>query len=122
PLLRIVSYAKNRGKGHAIAQGVRHARGRYVLFADVGLCVPYDITRIALTMLELNMCEIAHGSRRMRGSVKKAQPFYRRLGSRVYSFVIHAFMGVPRYVSDTQCGFKLYRRDVAQRLYGMLFT
>jgi hypothetical protein len=31
-------------------------------------------------------------------------------------------MGVPLYISDTQCGFKAYRRDVAHRLYGAAFT
>ena len=58
----------------------------------------------------------------MRGSVLRAQPFYRRAGSFAYKMVVHAAMGVPRYISDTQCGFKAYRRDVAQRLYGEAFT
>jgi len=62
------------------------------------------------------------GSRRMRGSVVVAQPLYRRLGSRAYKFFVHAFMGIPLYVSDTQCGFKLYRGDVARALYEPAFT
>jgi len=120
--LRVVSYARNRGKGHAIAQGVLQARCSAILFADAGLCVPYDIATIGIAMLELDMCDIAHGSRRMRGSVLRAQPFYRRLGSYAYKLVVHAAMGVPRYISDTQCGFKLYRRDAARELYADLLT
>jgi glycosyltransferase involved in cell wall biosynthesis len=122
PLLRVVSYARNRGKGHAIAQGVMQARGSVVMFADAGLCVPYDIATIGISMLELDMCDVAHGSRRMRGSVLRAQPLYRRLGSLAYKAIVHAAMGVPRYISDTQCGFKIYRRDVARELYGDLLT
>jgi len=118
----VVSYDRNRGKGHAIAQGVMQARCTAVMFADAGLCVPYEIATLGLSMLELDMCDVAHGSRRMRGSVLRAQPLYRRLGSLAYKGVVHAAMGVPRYISDTQCGFKIYRRDVARELYGDLLT
>lgn len=122
PRLRVVSYSRNRGKGHALAQGVSAARGQYILFADAGLCVPYDIATLGLKMLELGMCDIAHGSRRMRGSILKAQPRYRRIGSKIYALVVHLLMGVPHYISDTQCGFKVYRREIAQKLFAEAIT
>jgi dolichyl-phosphate beta-glucosyltransferase len=122
PSLRVVSYGRNRGKGHAVAQGVARARCGIVLFADAGLCVPYDVATAGIAMLELDVCDIAHGSRRMRGSVLRAQPLYRRIGSKAHKLVVHALVGVPRTISDTQCGFKLYRREVAQELYSQLLT
>ncbi len=122
PELRVLSYAPNRGKGHALRYGIMRARGRNVLFADAGLCVPYPVARIALSMLDMRMCDVANGSRRMRGSVKRAQPFYRQVGSRLFGILVHGVMGVPMYISDTQCGFKAYRREVAQRLFGGSFT
>lgn len=122
PMLRVLRYEQNRGKGHALRFGILRSSGRNVLFADAGLCVPYEIAAIGLSMLDLRMCDIAHGSRRMRGSVKRAQPLYRQIGSQVFGLVVHTLMGIPRYISDTQCGFKLYRREVAQRLYGDAFT
>jgi dolichyl-phosphate beta-glucosyltransferase len=122
PGFRVLSYTPNRGKGHALRYGIARARGRNVLFADAGLCVPYRVAKIALAMLDMRMCDVAHGSRRMRGSVKRSQPLYRQIGSRIFGIVVHGFMGIPLYISDTQCGFKAYRRDVAQRLYGEAFT
>jgi glycosyltransferase involved in cell wall biosynthesis len=122
PELRVLSYLPNRGKGHALRYGITRARGRNILFADAGLCVPYPIARIALAMLDMRMCDVAHGSRRMRGSVKRAQPLYRQIGSRIFGVIVHGIMGVPLYISDTQCGFKAYRRDVAHRLFGQAFT
>ncbi len=32
--LRVVSLERNRGKGGAVTHGMRHVRGKYVLFAD----------------------------------------------------------------------------------------
>ena len=92
------------------------------MFADAGLCVPYEIATLGLSMLELDMCDVAHGSRRMRGSVLRAQPLYRRMGSLAYKMVVHTGMGVPRWISDTQCGFKIYRREAARELYADLLT
>ena len=122
PQLRVISYQPNRGKGYAVAQGVAAARGEIVMFADAGLCVPFEIAALGITMLELDMCDLAHGSRRMRGSVLRAQPLYRRIGSQAYKYVVHGAMGVPTFISDTQCGFKLYRRAVAKDLYSHLIT
>jgi dolichyl-phosphate beta-glucosyltransferase len=122
PNLRVLSYTPNRGKGHALRYGIARATGKNILFADAGLCVPYDVAKIALAMLDMRMCDVAIGSRRMRGSVKLAQPLYRRIGSQVFGVIIHTLMGIPLYISDTQCGFKAYRREVARRLYSEAFT
>lgn len=122
PALKVLSYSPNRGKGYALRYGISHSKGRNVMFADAGLCVPYDIAAIGLTMLDLRMCDMAIGSRRMRGSIRREQPLYRRIGSKVYSLVIHTLMGIPWYISDTQCGFKIYQGNVARCLYASAFT
>jgi dolichyl-phosphate beta-glucosyltransferase len=122
PNLQVLTYRPNRGKGHALRYGMARTRGSKVMFADSGLCVPYEIATIALTMLDLEMCDMAIGSRRMRGSIRRRQPLHRRIGSKCYSFLIHTLMGLPLYISDTQCGFKLYRGEVARHLYAATFT
>ncbi len=122
PMLQVFAYQPNRGKGYALRYGMTRSQGKNVMFADSGLCVPYEIAAIGLIMLNLGMCDVAHGSRRMRGSVRRKQPLYRRIGSKIYGYVIYGLMGVPGYISDTQCGFKIYRGDVARYLYGESFT
>ena len=120
--VRVIRYDQNGGKGKALRTGILEASGRVIMFADAGMCVPYEIAVIGLSMIELDMCDIAHGSRRMRGSVRRAQPAYRRIGSQVYRVIVHVFMGIPGYISDTQCGFKLYRRAIAKELYSDVIT
>lgn len=69
-------------------------------------------------MLKTGHCDLAHGSRRMHGShiVHKHLP-HRRVCSQVFRSLVHLFMGIPNHITDTQCGFKMYRGDVARKLY-----
>ncbi|HXE72118.1 MAG TPA: glycosyltransferase [Candidatus Nitrosotenuis sp.] len=117
PGLRLLSYGANRGKGYALRHGVARSQGDYVLFADAGLCVPYEMALVGLTFLRLGMCDIAVANRRMRGSLVQGQPLYRRLGSLVHNLLVRLAMGVPWHLDDTQCGFKLFRGDVARPLF-----
>jgi dolichyl-phosphate beta-glucosyltransferase len=122
PELRVIRYAPNRGKGHALRKGIARSLGQYVMFADAGSCVPYED---ALRGLELcyQGADLAHGSRRRSGSrLHGSQPTYRRLGSALFRTLTRTFMGIPRHISDTQCGFKIYRGEQARRLYGETIT
>ncbi|MGD2094323.1 MAG: hypothetical protein PVH77_04865, partial [Phycisphaerales bacterium] len=54
--------------------------------------------------------------------IEKAQSLYRRICSKIFHwFVIHD-MKVPAELTDTQCGFKIYKGDVARHLYSECIT
>jgi len=115
---KVIRYAPHRGKGCAVRTGMVATRGEYALFADSGLCVPFGNALRGLELLRKGTCDIAHGSRKMAGSLLKVpQPAYRRLLSRVFRAVVLDLMGIPHNLTDTQCGFKVYRGDVARELY-----
>ena len=121
--LNVIRYEQHRGKGYAVRQGIKQSSGEYVMFADSGCCVPYkDILR-GLDLLKSGECDIAHGSRKIRGChIEKAQSLYRRICSKLFHwFVIH-YMKIPIELTDTQCGFKIYRGEVARDLYGQCIT
>jgi dolichyl-phosphate beta-glucosyltransferase len=123
PVLRVLPLTAQRGKGAAIKRGVEASRGEIVMFADAGLCVPYEDARAGLDLLNARSCELAHGSRtNPKSTLVRTQPLWRQLGSRLFRFLIVSAMGIPWGVGDTQCGFKLYRAEVARELYGPLFT
>jgi dolichyl-phosphate beta-glucosyltransferase len=108
-------YLPNRGKGYAVRTGMLRATGRYRLFADAGLCVPFSEIEKGLALLEAG-ADVAIGSRKLAASqVVEQQAGYRRMGSRVFGFLVRNWMGL-RY-SDTQCGFKLFTAQAAERLF-----
>jgi dolichyl-phosphate beta-glucosyltransferase len=117
--LRVIRCEPRRGKGYAVRTGILASHGHHVMFADVGLCVPYDNTLRGLDMIRRSECEIAHGSRKLpESTIRRPQTFYRRMLSAFFRALVRAFMGVPSHLTDTQCGFKVYRGDVARELYG----
>ena len=117
--IKVIRNIRHRGKGYAVRGGVRQTTGDYVMFADSGNCVPYEDALAGLKMLTSGQCEIAHGSRKMAGAnIIKDRDFYRRICSTLFHwFVIH-IIKIPSELTDSQCGFKIYRGDVARLLYG----
>jgi dolichyl-phosphate beta-glucosyltransferase len=115
PPVRAVCYRPNRGKGCAVRTGMLQAQGQYRLFADAGLCVPFSEIAKGLELLEAG-ADVAIGSRKLAESqVVEQQAGYRRIGSQAFGLLVRNWMGL-RY-SDTQCGFKLFTAEAADRLF-----
>jgi dolichyl-phosphate beta-glucosyltransferase len=116
--LNVISYPDNRGKGHAVKTGIVASKGKYVLFADSGLCIPFNFALEGIKLIQSNSCDIAHGSRKMKNSrIIHKHLLHRQILSRIFRWLVHAFMGIPQCITDTQCGFKIYRGDIARELY-----
>lgn len=116
--LKVIRYEQNRGKGFTIRTGIAASQGDYVMFADSGLCVPYQNALHGLRLLKSGICEIAHGSRRLNTStIVKSQTWPRRVSAQLFRALAICWMKIPRQLTDTQCGFKIYRGEVARQLY-----
>ena len=119
----VIRNDEHRGKGCAVRTGVKAAQGQYVMFADCGLCIPYGNALLGLNLLKEDRCDIAHASRRLiQSDILQHQPWHRRLISYSFRAVVRTMSGVPRHLTDTQCGFKVYKGDVARLLYGECVT
>jgi len=117
PRARLLTYQPNRGKGYAIRQGVLASRGAQVVFLDADLSTPVEEVPRALE--QLKHAPIVIGSRDLPTSdIRGKQPLYRRLASDLFKWVRYLIVGLWR-ISDTQCGFKAYRGDVARQLYAL---
>lgn len=121
--LTVIKNEKNWGKGYAVKRGMLAAQSEYIAYCDAGATVPLGNLLTGLNLLMTDECDIAHGSRTLPGSViKVSQEKDRKFSSSVIRFLVTKFLGVPEYLTDTQCGFKIYKADAAKKLFGMLKT
>lgn len=114
--VRLISLPTNRGKGAAVAAGMRSARGDVRVFTDID--VPYGTTPIMLmeTLIRTRGFHMVIGDRTFRQSRYETEiPVGRRIASAVFSRVTAAL--VTGGFFDTQCGLKAFRGDVAQQLF-----
>ena len=122
-ILKVIRSEHNRGKGHAVRNGITQSSGKYVMFADSGCCVPYSNILDGLALLREKSCDIAHASRKLKQSkIHRNQPLRRRICSALFRQVMIYFMKMPPEITDSQCGFKIYNGDIARSLYAKCIT
>jgi len=104
------------GKGAAVRFGMLNAKGRYVLFMDADGATPLQEIPKLLDALEQGH-DVAIGSRIAQnpGEVEIKTSLHRRLIGRCFAFFVNlfAFEGI----GDTQCGFKMFRREAALAIF-----
>ena len=115
--LHVLRSAEHKGKGFALRSGIAASHGRYVMFADSGLTTPYENALRGIELIRNGQCELAHGSRKLPESIiHRPQQRDRKISSALFRITMRFLLPVPRELTDTQCGFKVYRGDVARML------
>jgi dolichyl-phosphate beta-glucosyltransferase len=119
PLLRLV-VAGHNGKGAAVRLGMAAAAGRYRVFSDADLSVPIeDLDKLLKPLRE--GAGVAIASRALKDSeIELHQPWYRETMGKVFNRLVRIF--VLGGVHDTQCGFKAFTAEVADRVFPPLQT
>jgi dolichyl-phosphate beta-glucosyltransferase len=118
--VRLEALPRNRGKGRALAEGVAVAKGSEILVTDADLSTPIEELPKLQAELEKG-AGVAIASRAVKGSrVEVSQPVYRVLMGKAFNLLVQAVL-LPG-IWDTQCGFKLFRADVAHEAFAELTT
>lgn len=117
--LNVIHYEPNHGKGYAIRTGMKESKGDFAMFVDSGLCIPLNAIKTGMNLMQSGTCDIAHASRRHpRSVIKQGTNLERKILSLAFRTIIPPLMGIRSSLTDTQCGFKMYRGPVARELYG----
>lgn len=112
--------SKNRlGKGGAIRNAILTAEKEFVGFMDADLSAdPSEFQRLLLIMSDF---DVVIGSRMVRDNLPPIKrPLYRTLFSHLYSKFFRILFRIPIY--DPQCGFKLFRKEIIQKLFHEIKT
>lgn len=121
--LEVIRLEKNSGKGFAVKTGIHKTQGDVVLFADSGTCVPYANALKQVERIRSGDLDIAMASRRLKGTrILQDRSRKRRMLSWLFRKAAIILTGLPRRITDSQCGFKLYKGKIARKLFEECLT
>lgn len=104
---------KNVGKGGTVKRGVLASQSSWILFTDADLSTPIEELE---KFLKFQDYDVLIGSRALKESnILAHQPFYRELSGKIFNLFVKLL--VIRNIHDTQCGFKLFKRSAAQKIF-----
>lgn len=107
PHVKVVHHGVNRGYGGAVISGIGTATMPWVLLSDGdGQFDPADMALLAARTPEYDVV-VGHRAHR-------ADPFVRKLNGKAWTILVRMMFGLR--VSDMDCGFKLFRREVLKGL------
>ncbi|KAF1753605.1 hypothetical protein GCK72_020162 [Caenorhabditis remanei] len=126
--LRCMKLKANRGKGGAVRIGVHNCGGKLILFADADGATKFeDFELLEKEMLRAAGGEpldesfpaVVVGSRAHLAEASVAErSFFRTILMHGFHTLVYLF--AVRTIRDTQCGFKLFTRSIAARVFPVL--
>lgn len=116
---RLLVNDRNRGKGYSVRRGMLEATRDWALFTDADNSTTIDhLDRFAA---HVESADVIIASRRLPGSrIVRPQPRVRQKLGQIYPYLVRA-LAIPG-LSDTQAGFKLFRRDASRAIFSRLKT
>ncbi|MBQ4136608.1 MAG: glycosyltransferase [Clostridia bacterium] len=120
PCFKDAGYEDNRGKGGALKQGVKAASGDIIVTTDCDLAYGCEVIADAVKLMSESKSELLIGSRTLAKDGFAGYPFIRKLASKIYFRLLSVYAGLS--VSDSQCGFKCYKKEAAKTLFSELET
>lgn len=113
----IVVHEDQRGKGWAVKRGMQISSGKYRFICDADLSMPIEeLPRFFPPKMKDTPVVIA--SREAPGAKRYNEPEYRHVIGRVFNWLVRLLV-LPG-LQDTQCGFKCFRADVAEKVFPLV--
>lgn len=105
----------HQGKAGSVITGILKAQGNIVLFCDLDQATPISELSKILPWFSKGF-DIVIGSR---NAARKGAPVLRLLMARGFMLIRTVMLGLAG-ITDTQCGFKAFKREVAHKIFGKL--
>jgi len=105
----------HQGKAATVITGMLKAKGDYILFCDLDQATPITELEKFLPWTQKEV-DVIIGSRK---TVRQGAPFSRILMARGFIFLRTMILGLGS-ITDTQCGFKVFKKEAAAALFNKL--
>lgn len=105
------------GKAGAVTAGMLKAHGSFILFSDMDQATPIEEIEKLLPYVKEEY-EVAIGSR---STKRHGAPLSRQVISWCSRVLRKLLVGLSD-IEDTQCGFKIFRRDAAQEIFSKIYA
>ena len=119
--LKLVSYKNNKGKGFALKKGIAKAKHDWIITVDIDLSVKLEQIKIwQKNKLISQKFKVYFGSRLLAESKVKAKRDRKFIGF-IFNIILRKILNSNLLnIKDTQCGFKLYKRNIAKKIFKKL--
>ncbi len=119
----IVDVKKNAGKAAAVRSGARYLFNRqdvdYIGFIDADLSTDFnDLKKLVDTLHKNDNLSLVYGSRG-KGEGQIERNVFRNIFSKMVKMIVFLILGLP--IEDTQCGAKVFRRNIIPVAYNQAF-
>ena len=115
PYVRVLDQPR-QGKGAAVQKGMLAGAGEYLFICDADFSMPVE--EISKFMPpNADHYDVAIASREVPGARRVDEPQYRHLMGRVFNLIVRV-LAIPK-IQDTQCGFKVFRRQAARDVFAL---
>ena len=111
-----VLHQPRQGKGAAVQMGMLNGTGDYLFICDADFSMPVEEINKFLPPT-VDSYDVAIASREVVGARRVDEPQYRHLMGRVFNLIVRV-LAIPG-IQDTQCGFKVFRREVARDVFAL---
>jgi glycosyltransferase involved in cell wall biosynthesis len=114
---QVIDNGPQRGKGHAVREGMRRARGEIVFYMDADLSVPLaEVPAFLRRFEERPDADVLVGNRQHAESrITRRQSALREGMGQLFNRILQSLALVA--LRDTQCGFKAFRRDACREIF-----
>jgi dolichyl-phosphate beta-glucosyltransferase len=115
--IKLKRNAVNKGKGFSVREGILSSLYPFILVSDADLSTPIEELERLLPYC-YDGFDIVIGSRGLKESdIVKRQPWYRERMGKIFNLIVRT-VALDNF-KDTQCGFKVFKADAAQKIFNL---